>query len=154
MVLESVSKFLQEYMLPYILSILGEKSFLGQLIANNPLLLFVIIVLPILAIWMIALFVDFVKDSWKMPIGVIFDIFAILLFPTVPYVLFGLAIAAGILYYFLANGSPVQNGIYAGLGAMRFLIIAPLIPVPESLKVLLVLVPVCTIITLFLCITD
>ena len=115
MVLESVSKFLQEQALPYILSILGEKSFLGQLIATNPLLLFGIILLPIFAIWMIALFVDFVKDSWKMPFGVIFDILAILLFPIVPWALFGLAIAAGISYYFLANGGQLQNGIYAAV---------------------------------------
>jgi len=55
----------------------GSESALGGFVMIHPLLSIILcVVIPALILLALALFVDFVKDSWKMPFGIIADVLA------------------------------------------------------------------------------
>jgi hypothetical protein len=151
--LESVSEFLQASLVPLLSSILGADNFLVNLISNQPLLLLAFLVLPAIILLVVALFVDFMKDSWRLAVGALFDILAIYIFVVNPLMLVVLALAAGITFHFFGENE-IQHKIYTTLSVLRILVLLPFIPIPENLKIILVLAPICTLLTFFRCITD
>jgi len=151
--LDAVNALLKEYLLPFVLAVVGEESFIGMWLSSQPLLLFVLLAIPFIALWSMALFVDFIKDSWKMLFGIVIDVAAIFLFASSPELLLVLAFVSSILVYFLAVGD-IQRKVYAGICFIRILVLAPFIPIPIVLKMIILLVPLCTIETFLLCITD
>jgi hypothetical protein len=151
--LEGLSEFLSAFVLPIIVFFVGEESALGSLLSGYPLLLLVFVFLPLLIFGFVALFFDFIKDSWKMPIGIVADVLVLFFFTTLPGVLIFLAFPVAIVYFLLGKGE-VQRRVYAGAVFLRFLLLAPFIPLPEGFKAFLVLVPICTIAMFLLCVTD
>ncbi|MBN1792777.1 hypothetical protein JW826_03775 [Candidatus Woesearchaeota archaeon] len=142
-----------EYLLPVIFIFFSEESFIGSLLSAYPLILFALVLLPFIIIGAVVLLFDFIKDSWKMFFGIALDIAAIFVFAMMGNALLGLALVSAGIFYLLAYGK-MQKAIYASIGAARMLILLPFIPLPEVLKIILLLIPICTITMFFVCITD
>lgn len=144
---------MRENVLPIVVSYLGETNFLSAWLTENPLLLFLVLLLPFALILLVALLVDFIKDSWKVSFGLVLDLAVIFMFALFWPGLLLVMLAAGAVFFFLAEG-PIQKGIYAGLAVLRVLIVLPFIPLPTALQMILLFAPLGMILAGLACITD
>ncbi|MBU1199523.1 MAG: hypothetical protein KKF46_06810 [Nanoarchaeota archaeon] len=153
--IQAVSEFLAEQLSPTIISIFGQGSFFAELFVSNPLLVpIVFIILPAIIFFCVALFVDFIKDSWKMPIGIVLDLLAVVFFVINPNLLIIFAVVSAVVFFILARGQNVLRWIYAVIGFIKFILLVPFLPLPELVKTIIVFIPILTITMFFLCITD
>lgn len=154
--IQEISVFIAQNFTPLIINMFGEGSFLAETSASNPLLIpLFLVIIPALILFGLSVFVDFIKDSWKMPFGIVFDLAAILLYTFYPILLIPGAFVATITYALLGfRQKKFFKWIYILIGFLKMLVLSPAIPVDEGLKIILVFLPIYTIIMFFLCITD
>ena len=154
--IQEVSNLIAQSFTPFITNIYGEGSFLAEVSASNPLLIpLFLVIIPALILFGIAIFVDFIKDSWKMPFGIVLDLAAILLYTFYPISLIPGAFVAAITYAILSHKQKkLWKWLYILIGFFKMLIISPIIPVDDGLKIVIVFLPIYTIAMFFLCITD
>jgi hypothetical protein len=151
--LEGVSGFLSANLIPMIASFMGQDSWIVNVLETQPLFLIPMLLVPAIILLIIALFVEMIKDSWRIAVGVIFDLLAIYFFVSNPLMLLLIALIAGITFHVFGS-SETQHRIYTTLAVGRLLVLLPFIPISENLKIIIVLIPICTILAFFRCVTD
>jgi len=153
--IQQVSEFIAEYGTPVVTAVFGEGSFLGELSISNPLMVpIILIIVPAIIFFGVSFYIDFIKDAWKMPFGILLDLIAFFLFIFAPGLLFVMAFVAAGLYFILSIRQKFWKFLYVLVGFGKLFLISPMFQGSETLKIIIVFLPIYTIAMFFLCITD
>ena len=152
--ISQISSFISEQGASALAKVLGNDAWIVRVLSSHPLVIPLIILFVLIIIFGISLFVDFIKDSWKMPIGIVLDMIAVALFTLDPWWLLLFAFISGAAFFIMSLGQNFGRWVYTIIGFLKFFILLPLIPIPEEIKVLAVFIPVCSIAMFFVCVTD
>jgi len=152
--LEEYISYVIEKSTPAIAQFFGNDTFIAEAILSSPMILPILLFVPALALLAISLFVDFIKDSWKMPFGIALELLALYFYLKSSNWAIIFAIVSASLFFVLGFQQKILRWVYSGVGFLKFLFIAPFFPLPEGLKALIAFLPILTVAMFLLCITD
>jgi len=126
---------------------------IGAFIDANPFVAIVIPYIPLIFILLILIFIDVLRDVWRMYVGMFLEIMTITLYFLARDALIVFAFINFIVIMILA-GDHRFKFLFAGIAWVRTFLMSAIVLLPPVIESMLVFIPIIAIVIFFLCLLE